>query len=510
LQIEQGENGSFPILTFYNNIREQNRISGNQYNLEIEQKMKSASSQWNLRISKPIYLMSLSFSILLILISCNYFSNDEWDKLPNIISQIVPPSFPEKDFLITSYGAVGDGLTNCTEAFTKAIDKCNNSGGGRVVVSKGVYVSGAIHLKSNVNLYIDKNATILFSNNPDDFLPIVKTRFEGVECMNYSPFIYAYNCQNIAITGSGTLDGQAGNENWWSWKGRNEYGWESGEPNGLDDTETLYRMGEENTPLEERIFGKEHELRTNFIQPYKCTNILIDSITIKRSPMWVIHPVLCENITISNVTVDSHGPNNDGCNPESSKNVLIKNCFFDTGDDCIAIKSGRNAEGRRINIPSENIIIQNCTMKDGHGGVVIGSEMSGGVRNVFVENCYMDSPNLERALRIKTNSLRGGIVENVYMRNCSIGEVSDAILRINFFYGEGDVGNFTPIVKQVYLKNIKSKKSVYVLAIDGYDRSPIMEIVIEDCNFDGVENGNILNNYSHLRFINTFINDVLQ
>ncbi|HEM49248.1 MAG TPA: glycoside hydrolase family 28 protein, partial [Caldithrix sp.] len=296
--------------------------------------------------------MSLSFSILLILISCNYFSNDEWDKLPNIISQIVPPSFPEKDFLITSYGAVGDGLTNCTEAFTKAIDKCNNSGGGRVVVSKGVYVSGAIHLKSNVNLYIDKNATILFSNNPDDFLPIVKTRFEGVECMNYSPFIYAYNCQNIAITGSGTLDGQAGNENWWSWKGRNEYGWESGEPNGLDDTETLYRMGEENTPLEERIFGKEHELRTNFIQPYKCTNILIDSITIKRSPMWVIHPVLCENITISNVTVDSHGPNNDGCNPESSKNVLIKNCFFDTGDDCIAIKSGRNAEGRRINIPS--------------------------------------------------------------------------------------------------------------------------------------------------------------
>ena len=149
-------------------------------------------------------------------------------------------------------------------------------------------------------------------------------------------------------------------------------------------------------------------------------------------------------------------------------------------------------------------------MKDGHGGVVIGSEMSGGVRNVFVENCYMDSPNLERALRIKTNSLRGGIVENVYMRNCSIGEVSDAILRINFFYGEGDVGNFTPIVKQVYLKNIKSKKSVYVLAIDGYDRSPIMEIVIEDCNFDGVENGNILNNYSHLRFINTFINDVLQ
>lgn len=472
--------------------------------------MKSASSQWNLRISKPIFLMSLSFSILLILISCNYFSNNEWDKIPNIKSQIVPPSFPDKDFLITTYGAVGDGLTNCTEAITKAIDECNNSGGGRVVVPAGVYFTGAINLKSNVNLYISKQATIFFSTNPNDYLPVVITRFEGVECMNYSPFIYAYNCENIAITGSGTLDGQAGIDNWWSWKGTNEYGWDSGEPNGLDDTEALYRMGEENVPLEERVFGEGHELRTNFIQPYKCKNILIDSVTIKRSPMWVIHPVLCENVTVSNITVNSHGPNNDGCNPESSRNVLIKNCSFDTGDDCIAIKSGRNAEGRRINIPSENIIIQDCTMKDGHGGVVIGSEMSGNVRNVFIEDCYMDSPNLERALRIKTNSMRGGIVENIFMRNCEIGEVSDAVLRINFLYGEGDTGNFTPVVKNIKLKRVSSKKSIYALALDGYNRSPITDISVEDCNFDGVEKGNILNNYTNLKFINTFINGVPQ
>ncbi|MEJ2545431.1 MAG: glycoside hydrolase family 28 protein, partial [Calditrichaceae bacterium] len=405
-----------------------------------------------------------------------------------------------------NYGAIGDGRTISTKAIKDAIEDCNKSGGGRVLVPAGIYLSGAIHLKSNVNLHINKDATILFSKDSDDFLPIVKTRFEGVECMNYSPFIYSYGCENIAITGRGTLDGQAGNENWWSWKGKNEYGWEIGEPNGLDETAALYRMGEDNIPLDERIFGKGYELRTNFIQPYKCRNVLIDSITIKRSPMWVIHPVLCENVTVSNVSVNSHGPNNDGCNPESSKNVHIKDCYFDTGDDCIAIKSGRNAEGRRINVPSENIVIQNCVMKDGHGGVVIGSEMSGNVRNVFIEDCYMDSPNLERALRIKTNSLRGGLVENVYMRNCTIGEVSDAIIRINFFYSEGDTGNFTPEVRNIHIQNISSKKSVYALALDGYNRSPITDIYIEDCNFDGVEKGNILNNYTNLKFKNTFIN----
>ncbi len=226
--------------------------------------------------------------------------------------------------------------------------------------------------------------------------------------------------------------------------------------------------------------------------------------------MWNIHPVLCENVTIRNVTVISHGPNNDGCNPESSKNVLIKNCYFDTGDDCIAIKSGRNADGRRLNAPSENIIIQGCTMKDGHGGVVIGSEMSGGCRNVFAEDCVMDSPNLERALRIKTNSMRGGIVENIYMRNITVGEVSDAVIRVNFNYQEGDVGQYTPVVRNIFVSNVTSRKSKYALALAGYERSPVSNLNLENCRFDGVTSGNMLSHYRDLKMKEVYINSELQ
>lgn len=328
--------------------------------------------------------------------------------------------------------------------------------------------------------------------------------------MNYSPFIYAFENENIAITGSGTLDGNASIDNWWSWKGRKEYGWKKGEPEETSDVKRLYQMPEDNVPVKERVFGKGSYLRPNFIQPYRCKNVLIDSVTIKRSPMWVIHPVLCENVTVQNVRVVSHGPNNDGCNPESSRNVLIKNCFFDTGDDCIAIKSGRNADGRRIATPSENIVVQGCTMRDGHGGVVIGSEMSGNVRNVFAEDCVMDSPNLERALRIKTNSLRGGIVENVYMRNVTIGEVSDAVIRINYNYSEGDVGDHTPIVRDIYVNDVTSQKSNYALLIIGYERSPVKNLTLLNCRFNGVRDGNMLSHCDNLTMKDVYINGELQ
>jgi polygalacturonase len=251
-------------------------------------------------------------------------------------------------------------------------------------------------------------------------------------------------------------------------------------------------------------------LRPNFIQLYKCKNILIDSVRITRSPMWVIHPVLSENVTVQNISVTSHGPNNDGCNPESSKYVLIKNSYFDTGDDCIAIKSGRNGDGRRVNVASENIVVQGCTMRDGHGGVVIGSEVSGSCRNIFVENCIMDSPNLERALRIKTNSMRGGVVENVYFNNVTVGEVSDAIVKINFNYGEGDAGQHIPIVRDIYVSNVTSRKSKYGISIVGYERSPVTDVNLENCRFDGVQDGNILKHYQGLTMKNVYINGQLQ
>ncbi|MBN1348324.1 glycoside hydrolase family 28 protein [candidate division KSB1 bacterium] len=429
-----------------------------------------------------------------------------WNQVPEILSRIVPPEFPANDFPITDFGANGDGKTDCSGAFKNAIEKCHAAGGGRVTVSNGIFLTGAIHLKSNVNLHITENATILFCNDTKKYLPVVFTRFEGVECMNYSPFIYAFEQENIAITGEGTLDGQADSTIWWSWAGKIEFGASPLNPDQNIDRDALFQMAEDGIPVEDRIFGEGHYLRINFIQPYKCKNILIEGVTIKRSPMWEIHPVLCENVTVQNVTIISHGPNNDGCNPESSKDVLIKNCYFNTGDDCIAIKSGRNADGRRVNVASENIIIQGCTMKDGHGGVVIGSEISGSCRNVFAEDCVMDSPNLERALRIKTNSMRGGIVENIFMRNVAVGEVSDAVIRIFFHYGEGDVGQYTPIVRNIDLSHITSQKSKYALYFAGYERSPISNINIKDCEFNGVENGTKIDHIVDLKMKNVFIN----
>ena len=433
-----------------------------------------------------------------------------WDAVPGILERIQPPSFPDRDFPIETFGAVGDGRTLCTEAIRKAIDTCHRAGGGRVVVPKGVFLTGAVHLKSNVQLFMVEGAILLFSQDLDDYLPPVHTRFEGVECMNYSPFIYAFEQENIAITGSGILDGQGDWSHWWPWTGRERHGWKPGDPHQKQDRDALFRMAEEGVPVEERIFGSGHFLRVNFIQPYRCKNVLIDGITVKRSPMWEIHPVLCENVTIRNVTIVSHGPNNDGCNPEASKYVLIKDCYFDTGDDCIAIKSGRNADGRRVDVASENIVIQGCTMKDGHGGVVIGSEISGDCRNVFTEDCVMDSPNLERALRIKTNSRRGGVIENIYVRNVTVGEVSDAVIRIYFHYSEGDVGEYTPVVRNVDIRNVTSRKSMYALLFEGYARSPITNVHLENCRFDGVKRGNVLNHVTGLTKKDVFINDRLQ
>ena len=377
------------------------------------------------------------------------------------------------------------------------------------MVPAGTYLTGAIHLQSNVNLHVTKHATILFSQDTRKYLPVVFTRFEGVELMNYSPFIYAYAQEHLALTGSGTIDGNASNEVWWPWKGKQEYGWKEGAPNGDADVAKLFQLAEDGVPVAQRVFGEGHYIRPNFIQLYKCKNVLIDSVTLKRSPMWEIHPVLCENVTISNVSVITHGPNNDGCNPESSKNVLLKNCYFDTGDDCIAIKSGRNADGRRLNTPSENIVIQGCRMKDGHGGVVIGSEASGSVRNVFAEDCMMDSPNLERALRIKTNSHRGGVIENIFMRNVTVGEVSDAVIWVDFFYGEGDHGPHTPSVRNIFVSNVTSKQSNYGLFLKAYERAPIVNLRIENCKFDGVAKGNVLSHYRELQMKNVYINGEL-
>ena len=248
------------------------------------------------------------------------------------------------------------------------------------------------------------------------------------------------------------------------------------------------------------------DLRPNFIQPYRCQSVLIEGVTIVNSPMWEINPVLCSNVTVRGVSIRSHGPNNDGCDPESSRDVLIERCTFDTGDDCIALKSGRNDDGRRLHTPVENIVIRDCEMRDGHGGVTIGSEISGGARNIFIERCRMDSPRLDRALRFKTNSVRGGVIERVAMRDVTIGQVSEAVATADFFYEEGDAGAFTPTLREVDVRRVTSRKSRYALLLKGFARSPITDVHLSDCTFDGVESADVLEHVRNLTLTNVRVN----
>ena len=421
-------------------------------------------------------MLALGCSLLFAAQSQAITEEEGWKMADQILEQIQPPTFPNKNFNITDYGAKGNGDTDCTEAFRKAIKACTEAGGGSIIVPEGTFLTGAIHLKSNVNLHLKKGALISFFTDTEDFLPLVYTRFEGTECWNYSPLIYAFGQENIAITGRGTLDGNADITNWWRWK------WLAKE-----DILLLNGKSDQGIPVNERRFGKGYKLRPVMVQPYNCKNILIEGVTFKNSPMWHINPVLSENITVRNVTVVGHGPNNDGCNPECCKNVLIEGCRFDTGDDCIAIKSGRNDDGRRVNVASENIIIRECIMKDGHGGVVIGSEISGSARNIFAEDCLMDSPNLDRGLRIKTNSRRGGVVENIFMRNVSMPQVREAALKINFHYQEGDKGKFPPTVRNIFMTNVRCQKSKYPWHIRGYEHNKIQNVILKDCSFENTE-----------------------
>lgn len=435
--------------------------------------------------------------------------SDPWAQAESIRQQVIPPQFPDKTFDIRQFGASPEASDN-TKAIASAILACHQAGGGKVLVTQGRYLSGPIHLLSNVNLHIDENSTIAFLTDSQVYLPAVLTRWEGMEMMGYSPLIYAHQQTNIAITGKGTLDGQANKTTWWPWKGNNfssvNWGIE-GVPTQAAAREKLMQDVEGNRPVAERIYADGSNLRPTFIQPYECKNLLIQDVTVTNAPFWLLNPVLCEDVTIEGVTLSSLGPNSDGCDPESCKNVIIKNCLFDTGDDCIAIKSGRNADGRRINIPSENILISHCKMRSGHGGVVIGSEISGGVRNVFVEHCEMSSPDLERGIRIKTNSVRGGLIENFFIRNINIGEVKTAIV-IDFHYEEGDSGKFTPTVRNIDIRDLVCENAQQVFQVRGYKRSPIQHLHLHNCNFKAVTDIGVLEELDNFKAENVKIKGV--
>lgn len=425
---------------------------------------------------------------------------DPWTtEYPKILARIKAPKFPKRDFSILKYGAKAGGTFDCRAAINKAIDAANKAGGGRVVVPAGVWLTGAIKLKSNVNLYVSRGATLKFVTDRNSYLPVVHTRWEGMELMHLSPLIYAYEQTNIAVTGEGTLDGQ-GKAFFWKWHGNPRYG---GNPDAISQRPArakLYEFMDRNAPVEERIFGGPDDyLRPQFIQPYKCKNVLVEGVRIIDSPMWEVHPVMCENVTVRNIHVETQGPNNDGCNPESCKDVLIDNCYFDTGDDCIAIKSGRNNDGRRLNTPTENVIIRNCTMKDGHGGITVGSEISGGVRNVFAIDNKLDSPDLWTAIRFKNNASRGGKLENFYYKNNTIGTVSRAVIEIDFNYEEGAKGAHIPLVRNVQIDGLTCGAGNRALDLQGLDNAPIFDISLKNCTFGTMKNASIVKNVKGLK-----------
>ncbi len=433
------------------------------------------------------------------------------------------PQFQQRDFLITKYGAkTTNSAAKNQKAIQKAIDKCSKKGGGRVVVPAGQkFLTAAIQLKNGVNLHIEEGAVLEFAFEPELY-PIVPTRWEGLDCWNLSPLIYAYQQKDVAITGKGTVDGGGSRETWWPWVSSPKFGFKEGMAvHQWKDTSRpqLLRQAENGVDMDERRYGPQDGLRPQMICLNQCEGILIENVTLLRSPFWVIHPLLSTDITVRGVKIINDGPNGDGCDPESCDRVLIENCFFNTGDDCIAIKSARNNDGREggqgryAGRPSKNIIIRGCEMKNGHGGVVIGSEISGGCQNVFAENCRMDSPNLDRVLRIKTNSCRGGVIENINMRNITVGQCKEAVLKINTDYEPREVccRGFNPTVRKVWMENVTCQKSKYGVMVVGMpDACQVYDVDVKNCQFNGVAAGNKLTGqYRDIRFDGLLINGSL-
>ncbi|MCB9770077.1 MAG: glycoside hydrolase family 28 protein [Candidatus Omnitrophica bacterium] len=366
------------------------------------------------------------------------------------------PVFPDRTVDIRDCGAVGDGLTLNTQAFARAINGCAEAGGGKVLVPPGIWLTGAIHLRSHVNLHIQEGAEIRFSTDPDDYLPPVFVRWAGFECYNYSPLIYARDCQNIAITGDGCLNGQG--PYWWDWAELQDR--VAGE---------LYALVLKETPVENRVFGNPEEpLRPQFIQPIDCDNVLIEGISILAGPFWTVHAVYCEDFIARGVKVITDGPNNDGINLDSCKNALVEDCFLWTGDDCVAIKSGLNEDGWRVGRPCENVIVRHCRMERGHGGVVIGSEMSGGVRNIYVHDCEFSGTEI--GIRLKSTRGRGGVVENVWCRNLRMGHIEQDAIRIRTDYKAwfGSETGAPPFFRNINMERIscdRAKSAVRILGL---------------------------------------------
>jgi len=437
------------------------------------------------------YLFLLLVSVC---ISCNRSPEKELsrtEKRDNILKNIVPPEISENTMLLTEFGAIGDSVTDCKPAFDKAIQACKEQKGGKIVVPAGTYiVNGPIHLTNNLCIELQKGSRLVFGTNPSDYLPAVLTSWEGTFLYNYSPFIYGYQLENVAIIGEGVIDGNA-RDSFSKWADNQK------------ESQLLSRkMNHENTPLKERIFGEGHFLRPQLIQFFECKNILIEGVTIKNSPFWCVHFLKSENITARGLKFDAFNRNNDGFDPEYSKNVLIEDIDFNNADDNVAIKAGRDYEGRRTGITSENIIIRNCRFKGLHG-VVIGSEMSAGVQNVFVENCTA-SGYCKRGIYLKSNPDRGGFIRDIYVNNVAFADVEDGFFITSFYHGEGK--GFATDIRNVFVENVKFRKATNAgVVIQGYPSKKVRDIHFSNVTIDSAATGVSLSNAENIVFNNVII-----
>lgn len=404
-----------------------------------------------------------------------------WHRAEAILARVQPPVFPARELRVEDFGAVADGATDCTEAIAAAVHSVHAAGGGRVVLAGGVYRTGPITLLSDVELHVATGATLSFATEPERYLPAVLTRFQGVEIMGYRPLIYAIDAQNVAITGGGVLDGGATERDWWPWSGLPEYGWCEGIRTQEQDWQLLVRQVRQGVPVAERVVAPGSHFRPSMIQTYRCQNVWIQGVTIRRSPMWEIHPVLCTGVLVEDVHIDTRGPNNDGVDPESCTDVVIRRCRFDVGDDCIAIKSGREEDGERVGRPTRGVVIEDCTMTSRYGAVTIGSELTGGVSDVYVRRCTMGSPDLWYGLYIKTNAARGGYVHDVYLEDIEVSQLRRELLSCNFHRGEGLDGPRTPAVRNIAMSNVRVGSARRALHLAGFTHSPISGVRLEDC-----------------------------
>lgn len=391
------------------------------------------------------------------------------NNIKNIIKKIELPDIGSKSLNIVDYNAVGDGLTDCKPIIDSLIQILSSQAGGKLIIPKGVFFcKGPIEMESHINLHLEEGATLLFSQDSKDYLPLKLVRWEGVEIYNYSPYIYAKDKTNISITGKGTLNGNAKG-------GIGE--WKSLQKKAQKE---LRKMGKALTPVDERRFGEGHFLRPSFVQFLNCKNILISDITIENVPFWVVHPTYCHSITIKNITINSSRINNDGIDMDSCEDALIENCvFINAGDDAIAIKSGRDNDAWRVNQPSKNIVIRNCIAEKVLHGIAFGSEMSGGIENIYVQNFVLKHVK-SRAIQFKSNKDRGGYICNVFIDGVYIDSTHTALFFTNDYHGYNG-GNFPSDYHHITIKNlICSYARNKSLNINGLKELPIRDVLLEN------------------------------